>query len=85
MAQAITIRADGTMTHGDKIMCARIVGTSPRELVWRDADLRVDVTHAWHDRALPAIVQAIIDGGDLPDGFHYRTRRDGVRMVGVSR
>ena len=45
----------------------------------------LDVTHAWHDRALPAIVQAIIDGGDLPDGFHYRTRRDGVRMVGVSR
>lgn len=80
-----TIRADGSISYGTTRSEYKISGTSPRMLrsTCNTTRREYDVTHVWHSVDLPAIVDAIINNTTLPSGYHLRTRKDGVPMVGT--
>jgi hypothetical protein len=80
-----TIQAAGQILSGTTILDADIARNAAGQLMLRDGEKRVDVTHVWHAADLAAIVAALLSDEALPSGYHRRTRRDGVAMVGRDR
>ncbi|MEA1674125.1 hypothetical protein [Nitrospirillum sp. BR 11163] len=77
----LTVYSDGQIARDGKLMEGIRIRQEPNGKFLTGAGHDVDVELAFGHAALPAIVDALIEGHDLPSGWKLGTRKDGIARV----